>query len=78
MIRQLAVKMLRGYQLVGRAFLPSACRFAPSCSDYSIDAIQQQGLFRGAWLTLLRLLRCHPLTQGGWDPVPTQRIAHHG
>jgi len=61
--------LVRGYQLV-RAGRPSPCRYVPSCSEYSIEALQRHGAARGSWLTLRRLLRCHPW--GGWgaDPVP--------
>jgi putative membrane protein insertion efficiency factor len=48
----------------------SACRFAPSCSDYALEAIEVHGWVRGGLLALRRILRCHPLNPGGFDPVP--------
>ena len=48
-----------------------ACRFEPSCSQYSVEAIELHGALRGGWLTLKRLLRCNPFSRGGFDPVPT-------
>ena len=61
---------IRFYQgLVSPAFPPS-CRFVPSCSEYAYRAVEKYGVFRGLWLGLGRLLRCHPLCSGGWDPVP--------
>jgi len=51
-------------------FLPPACRFAPTCSEYAHDAFLAHGFFRGLRLSLSRILRCHPLRKGGFDPVP--------
>lgn len=62
--------VLKVYQAVGRAVLPPCCRFYPSCSDYALSAVKEFGTPRGLWLTARRLLRCHPLHPGGWDPLP--------
>ncbi len=67
---RLAVLGVRGYQLVLGPFLPPACRFAPSCSEYATAALAEHGLVRGAWLTLRRVARCHPFHPGGYDPPP--------
>lgn len=48
---------------------PPACRFVPTCSQYAIEAIRRHGAVKGSWLTLWRLLRCHPFSRGGYDPV---------
>ena len=60
---------VRGYRkvTVGR---PSPCRFDPSCSTYALEALELHGAARGTWLTLRRLVRCHPWGGHGWDPVP--------
>ena len=47
-----------------------SCRFVPTCSGYAVEAVQRHGAMRGSWLTLRRLLRCHPFCEGGFDPVP--------
>ncbi len=57
------------YQVCISPLFPSACRFSPSCSQYTMDAIGQQGPFLGIYLGLKRILRCHPLSPGGYDPV---------
>ena len=58
------------YQCVIRPFLIGSCKFCPSCSNYAIEALQRHGLRHGLWLALRRLLRCHPFSPGGFDPVP--------
>ncbi|HEX2279613.1 MAG TPA: membrane protein insertion efficiency factor YidD [Candidatus Tectomicrobia bacterium] len=69
MARYLLCLVLRAYQLAISPLLPPSCRFYPSCSTYAIQAITRYGLWRGLCMTGWRLLRCHPLHPGGWDPV---------
>ena len=64
--------LVRAYQLLISPALGSACRFAPTCSHYSMQALAQHGAVKGSYLTLLRLGRCHPWCEGGHDPVPEQ------
>lgn len=67
-----AVGMVRLYQLTVSRLLPSSCRFHPSCSEYTRQAIERFGLARGAWLGVKRLARCHPFNPGGYDPIPAR------
>lgn len=66
----LFVTVIRAYQLMISPLLGPTCRFAPSCSEYFIDATRRHGALRGAWMGMRRLVRCHPLNPGGLDPVP--------
>ncbi|MFA6957664.1 MAG: membrane protein insertion efficiency factor YidD [Thermoanaerobaculia bacterium] len=70
MPRDFAVLALRGYKRFISPVLPPMCRFEPTCSVYAMQAIEKYGIMRGTWLGARRLLRCHPLNPGGWDPVP--------
>ncbi len=63
------LSLLRGYRLFLSPFVPTTCRFYPTCSDYMTQSIQQKGLARGLLCGLRRLLKCHPLHPGGYDPV---------
>ncbi len=69
----LARLFVRGYQLTLGLVLPGCCRYAPSCSDYAREALSRHGFSRGIWLTVKRLLSCHPWGGHGLDPVPAPR-----
>jgi putative membrane protein insertion efficiency factor len=68
-MQKAVIATLRLYKRFVSPLLPSACRFAPTCSEYMIEAVDKYGVPRGVWLGLRRLLRCHPLHAGGFDPV---------
>ena len=68
--RALVIGLLRLYKLVISPLLPPACRFQPTCSEYAMEAVARFGVWRGGGLALRRLLRCHPWSEGGFDPVP--------
>ena len=70
MIAKVLVLFVRGYQVAIGPLLPASCRYYPSCSAYSIEALERHGALRGSWLTIRRILRCHPFRPGGYDPVP--------
>ena len=64
------ILLVRGYQTCISPLLVGSCKFAPTCSEYFIAAVRRHGPWRGVWLGLRRLARCHPLSPGGIDPVP--------
>jgi hypothetical protein len=66
----LAIGMIRLYQIVLAPILPPACRFTPTCSAYTLEAIRKYGFFKGGWLGVRRIVRCNPWHPGGEDPVP--------
>jgi putative membrane protein insertion efficiency factor len=69
-MKRIALGLIRLYQLLTRPWMPPICRFHPSCSDYTMVALQRHGLWRGGILGAWRILRCHPFNPGGYDPVP--------
>jgi len=64
------ILFLTGYRRFLSPFTLPACRFFPSCSGYTLEAVKRHGSMKGLWLGLCRLVRCHPLYRGGYDPVP--------
>lgn len=70
LIGQIFILMIRLYQSLISPFFPPSCRFVPTCSAYGVDAIRKHGPFKGGWLTIKRISKCHPWGKSGYDPVP--------
>jgi len=68
--RLAVMTLIRVYQITLSHFVFTQCRFVPSCSHYTHEAVERYGALKGSWLGLKRILRCHPLHRGGYDPVP--------
>lgn len=69
-MKMIALAMIRFYRKFISPALPPSCRFTPSCSLYTYEAIEKYGFLRGGWMGFRRILRCHPWNPGGYDPVP--------
>lgn len=69
-LKYIAIIPIRAYQMLISPWLPNACRYTPTCSQYGIEALQKHGLFKGGLLLSKRLLSCHPWGGCGHDPVP--------
>ncbi|HNV43167.1 MAG: membrane protein insertion efficiency factor YidD [Spirochaetes bacterium] len=66
----LAICIIRLYKLFISPLLPPSCRFTPTCSSYALQAYKKYNFFKASFLTIKRILRCHPFSKGGYDPVP--------
>lgn len=70
LLDRLMIGAIRFYQLAISPALPPSCRFYPTCSEYTLQAIAKYGALKGLWLGVRRIARCHPFHPGGYDPVP--------
>jgi len=75
-LRNCVIGLLRFYKRAISPYLPPACRFEPTCSEYAAEAVEHYGILQGCWMGTKRLCRCHPLCRGGFDPVP--ELPHAG
>jgi hypothetical protein len=69
-MRHVLIAFIRAYQYLLSPWWGSQCRFTPTCSHYAVEALERHGALGGSWLALKRILRCHPWSAGGYDPVP--------
>jgi len=69
-MKGLALELIKLYQATLSRVLPPSCRFTPTCSEYTYEAISKFGIAKGIWLGMRRIVRCHPFCEGGYDPVP--------
>jgi putative membrane protein insertion efficiency factor len=70
MFKKIFLSIIRFYQVIISPLKPPTCRFYPTCSHYGLEAVQRFGALKGGWLTIKRILKCHPFHPGGLDPVP--------
>ena len=71
-MKKIFIGLIRGYQRFISPLFPPSCRYYPTCSNYSVQAIQKHGVIKGSIMGISRILRCHPFVKGGYDPVPEQ------
>jgi uncharacterized protein len=76
MIKKILLSIIRFYQTAISPLTPPSCRFYPTCSHYGLEAIQRFGPLKGSFLTIKRILKCHPFHPGGFDPVPEKETKH--
>lgn len=74
-MKRIALALVRFYQRAISPALPSNCRYQPTCSHYTYQAISRYGVIKGVWLGAKRILRCHPFHEGGYDPVPAKNTS---
>jgi putative membrane protein insertion efficiency factor len=68
-MKKILIAIVKLYKFLVSPILPGSCRFVPSCSEYSLEALEKYGALKGAWLSVRRVARCHPFHPGGFDPV---------
>lgn len=69
-MKRVLIALVRAYQYLLSPWWGQHCRFSPTCSHYAVEALERHGALGGSWLAARRLLRCHPWSAGGYDPVP--------
>ena len=77
-MKKIVTALIRAYQVAISPWLGPVCRFEPSCSNYTLICVERFGAWRGSWMGLRRILRCHPFNAGGFDPPPNNVEHAHG
>ena len=78
-ITQILIKIIKGYKFLISPLIGNSCRYLPTCSDYSIEALKEFGLMKGFFMIIKRILSCHPWVEGGYDPVKKKiKIRNNG
>lgn len=70
LFKNLMLILIKGYRKFISPMKRPSCIFIPTCSQYALEAVEKYGFFKGGFLTIKRILRCHPFSKGGYDPVP--------
>ena len=73
-MKKIFILFIKFYQKFISPLFPAKCRYYPTCSQYTLEAIQEYGAIKGTYLGIKRILRCHPFHEGGYDPVPKRKI----
>ncbi|MCA1038700.1 membrane protein insertion efficiency factor YidD [Bacillus infantis] len=73
MLQKMMIGLIRFYQIAISPLKPPSCRFYPTCSHYGLEAVKRFGPFKGGWLAVRRITKCHPFHPGGFDPVPEKK-----
>ncbi|WP_414045934.1 membrane protein insertion efficiency factor YidD [Macrococcus equi] len=76
-MKSILVAIIKFYRSYISPLTPPTCRFNPTCSQYGLEAIEKHGAFKGSYLTIIRILKCHPFHPGGYDPVPEKKEHKH-
>lgn len=71
-MKYILTAIIKFYKIFISPLFPPSCRFQPTCSTYAIEAIQSHGAIKGSWMAMKRISKCHPLHEGGYDPVPVK------
>ena len=69
-MKNILILLIKGYRKFISPLMPPSCRFRPTCSEYTLEAVEKFGAVQGSWLGIKRIFRCHPFHPGGYDPVP--------